>query len=214
MPDYSINKSLNHNSLKTGISVLSDMDPDLKRVVNEMGHPPLWSREPGFATLIHIILEQQVSLASAEAAFNKLSNAAGDDLTPETFLEFSDSALKEFGFSRQKTKYGRELSGQIISGHLDLDRLHQLNDNDAQQALMDVKGIGPWTANIYLLMALMRPDVWPSGDLAVKQAIRDIKGLDETPGTEAADQIALQWKPWRAVATRILWHYYLNGSSG
>lgn len=204
--------TLDHDSLRTGISVLSNMDSDLAKVVEQLGQPPLWSREPGFGTLIHIILEQQVSLASAQSAFDKLNDAAGDELTPQTFLSFSDSTLKEFGFSRQKAKYGRELSAALANETLSLDTLHRLDDANARDTLMDIKGIGPWTANIYLLMALLRPDVWPSGDLAVKKAIGNIKDLNETPGTEEADEFAQQWKPWRAVATRILWHHYLNGS--
>jgi DNA-3-methyladenine glycosylase II len=104
------------------------------------------------------------------------------------------------------------LSEALVNNKLSLDTLHELDDADARDCLMSIKGIGPWTANIYLLMALRRPDVWPSGDLAVKKAIEDIKDFNETPSTEEADEIALQWKPWRAVATRILWHHYLNGS--
>ena len=203
---------LDHDSLRTGISVLSSMDPDLRQIVSILGHPPLWSREPGFGTLIHIILEQQVSLASAQSAFDKLNNAAGDELMPQTFLAFSDSDLKQFGFSRQKTTYGRGLSQELTSGTLSLHTLHQLDDASVRDTLMSIKGIGPWTANIYLLMALRRPDAWPSGDLAVKKAIEDIKDMSETPSTEKADDIAQQWKPWRAVATRILWHHYLNRS--
>src|SRR6056297_295543 len=199
--------SLDEDSFLTGISVLSVMDPDLGQVINRLGHPPLWSRDPGFPALIHIILEQQVSLASAQSAFDKLNDAADGNLTPETFLTFSGSELKAFGFSRQKTKYGREL----VDGDFSLDSLHQLEEDDARNRLMSIKGIGPWTANIYLLMALMRPDVWPSGDLAVKKAIESIKNLTETPSTEGADEMAQQWKPWRAVATRVLWHHYLNG---
>ena len=205
---------LDHDTLRTGISVLNDMDPDLEQVITELGHPPLWSREPGFGTLIHIILEQQVSLASAQSAFDKLNNAAEDDLTPEQFLSFSDSDLKQFGFSRQKATYGRELSQALASNKLSLDTLYKLDDADARDALMSVKGIGPWTANIYLLMALQRPDVWPSGDLTVKKAIESIKDLDKTPNNEQASEIAIQWKPWRSVATMILWHYYLNGAKG
>lgn len=205
-------RSLDKISLRSGVNALSEMDPDLSKVIDKLGHPPLWSREPGFATLIHIILEQQVSLASAKSAFDKLIDATDGNLTPEIFLSFSDSELKEFGFSRQKTMYGRELSQALESNKLSLNTLHQLDDADARNRLMSVKGIGPWTANIYLLLALRRPDVWPSGDLAVKKAIEDIKDLSDTPSTDKADDIAKQWKPWRAVATRILWHHYLNGS--
>lgn len=204
--------TLDQNSLRTGIWVLSNVDTDLAQVISKLGRPPLWPREPGFGTLIHIILEQQVSLASAQSAFDKLNDAAGDELTPHTFLAFSDSDLKEFGFSRQKAAYGRELSQALVNGTLSLGTLHQLDDANARDKLIAIKGIGPWTANIYLLMALLRPDVWPSGDLAVKKAIKDIKGLSETPSTEIADKIARQWRPWRAVATRILWHHYLHGS--
>jgi DNA-3-methyladenine glycosylase II len=186
------------------------MDSDLAKIVAQLGHPPLWSREPGFGTLIHIILEQQVSLASAKSAFDKLTDATDGNLTPEIFLSFSDSDLKEFGFSRQKAKYSRELSEALVSNKLSLDTLHELDDVDARDIMMSIKGIGPWTANIYMLMALRRPDVWPSGDLAVKKAIEDIKDFNETPSTEEADEIALKWKPWRAMATRILWHHYLS----
>lgn len=211
MDTHKVN-TLDHDSLQTGISVLSEMDPDLGQIVQNLGQPPLWQREPGFATLIHIILEQQVSLASAQSAFDKLTAAADNELTPNLFLTFSDSELKEFGFSRQKARYGRLLSESLVNGKLSLNELHHMDDSDARNALMNIKGIGPWTANIYLLMALRRQDVWPSGDLAVKKAMEDIKGLNETPNTDKADEMALQWKPWRAVATRILWHHYLDGA--
>ena len=212
MYDILKENSLNHESLLIGISFLSKIDPDLEKVIIELGNPPLWSREPGFPTLIHIILEQQVSLASARAAFDKLNQAAGDELNPKRFLEFSEIELNEIGFSRQKTKYCQELSEAIIHGDLELDTLHGLDDKNAQKELMKIKGIGPWTASIYLLRALLRPDVWPSGDLALENAVQKIKDLSEKPNTERLNMIAAQWKPWRAVAARIIWHYYLNQS--
>ena len=201
---------LDNESLLAGVSLLSEADPDLKRVVILYGVPPLWSREPGFSTLVHIILEQQVSLASAKAAFTKLNEVAENDLTPKRFLEFSEPTLKDFGFSRQKTHYCQELSKAILRRDLDLDKLHKLNNAGVQRELTKIKGIGEWTSGIYLLMALMRPDVWPSGDLALKKSIRNIKNLPETPSTEQCDEIALQWKPLRAVAARIIWHHYLS----
>lgn len=213
MKNKPLKNQLNHESLLVGVSILSDVDSDLEKVITKFGNPPLWSRKPGFTTLVHIILEQQVSLASAKAAFNKLEVAVEKDLTPKRFLEFSDIELKEFGFSRQKTDYCQELSKDILSGDLELDNLHKLDDASARKELKKVKGIGEWTANIYLLMALMRPDVWPSGDLALKKSIQRIKNLSDTPSTERCDEIALQWKPLRAVATRIIWHHYLNHSS-
>lgn len=201
--------SLSQKSLLEGISYLSNIDSDLSKVINELGNPPLWSREPGFPTMIHIILEQQVSLASAKAAFTKLEQAAGQ-LTPKRFLEFTDVELREFGFSRQKTKYGRALSRSIINEELDFGELHRLDDTTVRNKLMKIKGIGPWTADIYLLMALLRPDVFPSGDLALAKAVKQIQDLTEIPGPQKLSEIAERWKPWRAVAARILWHYYLN----
>jgi len=209
MEQQPLSKPLNCKSLRVGVSYLAKVDPVLEKIIRHLGVPPLWSREPGFPTLIHIILEQQVSLASAKAAFIKLENAAVA-LTPDRFLGFSDEELRRFGFSRQKTKYGRELSAAIIKGDLDLAELHRLEDAGARDALVKIKGIGPWTADIYLLMALLRPDIWPSGDLALVKSIQKIYELSEKPSNDKVFEIAKRWKPWRAVAARILWHYYLS----
>lgn len=201
--------TLDQDTLLEGVSCLAKMDTDLARVVLEYGNPPLWPREPGFPTLINIILEQQVSLASARAAFIKLEDAAGQ-LTPERFLEFTDRELREIGFSRQKTVYGRELSRAILEGELDLDGLGSLDDASARTELRKIKGIGPWTADIYLLIVLLRPDIWPTGDLALVKATQQVKNLSSEPTPEEMKDIAEQWKPWRAVAARILWHHYLS----
>jgi DNA-3-methyladenine glycosylase II len=200
---------INQKSLSEAVSYLCKVDSDLANIILELGHPPLWSREPGFPTLVHIILEQQVSLASASRAFDKLVKATGR-LTPERFLGFTDAGLKSFGFSRQKARYGRELSKAILSGQLDLDGLQRLDDSSARDELIKITGIGPWTADIYLLMALLRPDIWPTGDLALIKAIVDIKNLPETPTPERLLGITDVWKPWRSVAARIAWHYYLS----
>lgn len=188
---------------------LSAADPDLSTVITTLGSPPMWAREPGFATLVHIILEQQVSLASALAAFDKLQNAV-DELTPKQFLTFDDAELKTIGFSRQKTLYCRELAKAIETGRLNLDELAFLDDASVRTHLTQIKGIGPWTANIYLLMVLLRPDIWPSGDIALAEAVRQIKKLDSRPGTDALSGMAAGWKPWRAVAARVLWQHYLS----
>lgn len=201
---------LNEKSLAEGVFYLCEIDPDLRKIVSQIGNPPLWSREPGFPTLLHIILEQQVSLASAKAAFTKLEIAA-EKLTPERFLEFKDIELREFGFSWQKARYGRVLSQAIIDGKLDLEELQNLDDHAVSNTLIQIKGIGPWTADIYLLMALLRPDVWPVGDLALLKAAQKIKQLSEKPTSEQWIEIGEPWKPFRAVAARILWHYYLSG---
>lgn len=188
---------------------LGTRDVRLGAVLQRHGAPPLWAREPGFPTLIHIILEQQVSLASARAAFQRLL-ALASPLTPERFLEFDDATLKTVGFSRQKTRYGRELARAVLSGSLDLAGLNDMDDEDVRAALTSVKGIGRWSADIYLLMALGRPDVWPSGDLALAVAARSVLGLDSLPTSTQLLDLAEAWRPWRAVAARLLWHAYLS----
>jgi DNA-3-methyladenine glycosylase II len=199
---------LTERRLAAGVAALSARDPDLARIVARVGPPPLWPRATGFGTLVHIILEQQVSLAAARAAFQRLS-AAGP-VTPEHFLSFDDAALKLIGFSRQKAAYGRGLAQALVSGELDLEGLQRLDDEAARTALLRLKGIGPWTADIYLLMALRRPDVWPVGDLALAAAVRRIKRLRGHPSPERLLAIGEAWRPWRAVAARMLWHYYLS----
>jgi len=178
-------------------------------IVGRFGLPPLWDRPPGFATLVHIILEQQVSLASARAAFERLT-AATDPFTPERFLALSDEDLLTIGFSRQKARYGRALAVAVGSGALDLDGLSTLDDAAVHAALQAVPGIGPWTSTIYLLMVLGRPDVWPVGDIALAQAIADVQGLDHRPDVTEMAVLGEGWRPWRSVAARLFWLDYLG----
>lgn len=199
----------NEKELQRAVMELADTFPLFKQIVTAYGNPPLWKREEGFQTLIHIILEQQVSLASAKAAFDRLLEASGG-LTPERFVHFSDQELKTIGFSRQKSKYGRELSEAIISGSLDLTMLSVRSDDEVRQKLTAVKGIGIWTANIYLLMAMGRKDVWPTGDIALSTSYTTLKGLKKRPDNEDMKEVAKQWQPNRSVAARLLWHNYLS----
>lgn len=202
--------SLNSNDdLHRAVRELTCSAPVFNRVIEKYGPPPLWKRNEGFATLIRIILEQQVSLASAKAAYNKL-HAASTDLNPEVFLEFSDHQLKEFGFSRQKTKYGRALANALHSGELDLATFPLLADSDIRSRLTRIKGIGNWTANIYLLMAMGRPDIWPVGDIALAAAYGMLTGMDARPDNKEMATLAREWKPYRSVAAHLLWHYYLS----
>jgi len=200
---------LDEKSLLIGVKALTESDPHLRSVVERYGPPPLWDREPGFPSLLKIILEQQVSLASAQATYDKLLSRV-NPLTPEGLLLLSDEEMKAAGFSRQKTRYSRILAGEILSGSLDLDGLNHLDDAEVMKVLTSLTGIGPWTAGIYLLMVMGRPDVWPRGDLALLLAMRDVKELDGKPGNEDAAVIAEGWRPWRSVAARILWHHYLS----
>jgi len=201
--------SLNEATLSDAVVSLCRIDPKLKFVVDQYGIPPLWAREPGFPTLLHIILEQQVSLASAKACFDKL-NAVCPELNPETFLTLSDSALLKIGFSRQKTRYSRILATAISDASLNIEGLSYATDEVVFSQLTALTGIGPWTANIYLLMALGRPDIWPGGDLALEVAIQKLYSLDHRPSGEEFQKAGEAWRPYRAVAARILWHYYLS----
>lgn len=201
--------ALTEETFAEGISRLVDHDRDLAHVQSKWGNPPFWTETPNFSGLVHIILSQQVSLASADAAFARLGEHI-DPVTPKNFLTLDDTALKEIGFSRQKAGYVRSLSNSILQGELDLDDIELLADDIARTKLLKLKGIGPWTADIYLLMALRRPDVWPGGDLALVKAVQHIKKLESLPGREDIDAIAERWKPWRSVAARILWHHYLS----
>jgi len=200
---------LNKKSLIIAVEHLELRDRHLKLAVAKFGPPPLWKREEGFKTLIYIILEQQVSLASAKAAYEKLLKKIGS-ITPVSFVKLSDAELKLIGFSRQKTSYSRNLAESIITKRLNLKALSDLNDPQAKEQLMNIKGVGPWTADIYLLRALGRPDIWPKGDIALASAVQKLKGAASRPSFEELDRMSLKWKPWRAVAARILWHYYLS----
>ena len=194
--------------LRKGVRHLIAQDPDLAAIVAAYGYPPLWAREPGFPTLIHIILEQQVSLASARAANERLKQAG--IVTPRRFVTYDDAQLKAIGFSRQKTAYGRALAEAILRGELDLRALEVMDDAHARAALIAQKGVGPWTADIYLLMALGRPDVWPPGDIALASAMQRVKRLPARPTNERTAEISANWRPWRAAAARLLWHFYLS----
>ena len=207
-----IPKRLTPKTFRTALGYLSETDKDLKTIIESYGSPPMWIRDPGFPTLVHIILEQQVSLASAKAAFDKL-NQVVSELLPKEFLLLDDQELKKIGFSRQKTNYCRYLAESIDSGSLQLDKLENKSDTEIRTELQKIKGIGSWTADIYLLMAMGRPDIWPQGDLALISAISHVKKLPSKPSDDDFKNLGKAWKPWRAVAARILWHYYLSNKT-
>ena len=201
--------TLDETTLAHGVQELAARDPDLAAIHARLGVPPLWEREPGFPTLVHIILEQQVSLASARAAFDKL-RAEVNPMTPVGVLALDDETLRRIGFSRQKTNYVRYLANAIVTGSLDVDALATMPDAQVRSELVALKGIGPWSAEVYLLMALRRADAWPAGDLGLQVAAQTIKGLPTRPDPAALNAIAESWRPWRAVAARLLWHHYLS----
>jgi DNA-3-methyladenine glycosylase II len=195
--------------LDTIVEWLAARDKSLASVVDRYGMPPLWPREPGFPTLLHIILEQQVSLASAKWAFDRLCAAIGTP-TPGNFLTLGDAQLKTIGFSRQKTRYGRELARAILERRLDLDTLASADDDTVRAELTKLPGIGNWTVDVYLLLALRRPDAFASNDLALLTAVQQIKELDTRPTPSEVEAMAEVWRPYRAGAARLLWHAYLS----
>ena len=188
---------------------LASRDGDLARLFAADGVPPLWARKPCFSTLIRIILEQQVSLASAMAVYRRLL----DNLVPfapARFVEAGSSHLRSLGVTRQKASYCIHLADAILEDRLDLNTLSGMDDPAVIDTLTQIKGIGPWTAHIYLLMALRRPDVWPSGDVALINTLRKVKSLAEYPSPSQVSEITETWRPFRSVAARMLWHHYLS----
>jgi DNA-3-methyladenine glycosylase II len=201
-------RPLTERSLGLAVRTLAASDPALAASIGRFGPPPLWAREPSFATLVHLILEQQVSLASAVAAFDRLGIATGD-VTPAAFLTLDDRTLRGIGFSRQKAGYARDLAIALTDG-FDLAALTRLTDDEVRRSLIGLRGIGRWTADVYLTMCLLRPDVWPHGDQALATGAMELLGLPERPSFDELEALAERWHPYRAVAARIMWHHYLG----
>jgi DNA-3-methyladenine glycosylase II len=199
---------LNKESLARAAKLLARRDKDLAFILKRYGPPPLWGRKPGFATLVQIILEQQVSLASAASLFARLNKSIAP-FQPAQMLLLGEPHLKSLGLTRQKTAYCLHLSQLLNEKHLKLSQLSRCSDEEAKSRLMEVKGIGSWSADIYLLMALGRPDVWPASDLALAITAKQLMKLKLRPGPDELNEIGERWRPFRSVAARMLWQYYL-----
>ena len=202
-------KPLTQKSLALAARELAARDKTLAGILATYGDPPLWRRATGFQTLVHIILEQQVSLQSAKSMLVRLEGAI-QPFTPFRFIELGDGYLRGLGVTRQKSAYLLHLSNSIVNGDLSFTRLARMSDDEARLVLTRVKGIGSWSADVYLLMAMRRADIWPAGDLALAVAMQDLKGLARRPGPEELEHLAEPWRPHRAVAARMLWQYYLG----
>ena len=188
---------------------LANADADLATIIKAHGYPPLWSRPNTFETLVHIILEQQVSLASALSALNKLKQKV-QELTPARVLLLTDEEFRACYCSRQKTSYIKYLAEALVSGQINLAELEHLPDNEIRTQLITLKGIGHWTIDVYLMFVLQRADIFPIGDLAAVNALKRIKDLPPSTTKEEVMAIAENWHPYRTVATMILWHFYLS----
>lgn len=199
---------LTENSLYRAANTLARRDNDLASVFKSLGPPPLWARPAGFATLVKIILEQQVSLASAASMFARLKKNT-IPFHPARLIELGETHLKSQGLTRQKTAYCLDLAEALNNRRLRLSRLSLMTDEDVRAALMEIKGLGSWSADVYLLMVLRRPDIFPATDLALVTAVTELKQLPARPNTNQLLEMAEPWRPYRSVAARMLWQFYL-----
>lgn len=202
-------RTLTAETLAHGTRELAALEPAFARIVAQYGLPPLWVRTPGFGTLVRLILEQQVSLVSARAVWLRLRAAAGT-VTATRVHQLGEQRLREVGFTRQKASYAHGLATEITARRLSLARLATMSDDDVRAALLAVRGIGPWTADVYRLVALRSLDVWPPGDVALADAAHRVLDLPARPAQTDLTALAARWAPWRSVAARLLWHHYLS----
>jgi DNA-3-methyladenine glycosylase II len=200
---------LDDDRLREGVDRLIERDPDLAVAVASHGRPPLWPREPGFESLIRTILDQQVSLRSAQAAVERLRVAAGS-IDAEAIVALGEPGMRQAGITRQKAHYLAEIARETSGGSLDVEALATASDDAVRDRLVKLPGVGRWTADVYLVLALRRADAWPSGDLALAAGAQLVKRLDRRPTDADLDRMAEAWRPWRGVAARLLWHAYLS----
>jgi DNA-3-methyladenine glycosylase II len=200
---------LDEPGLAKAVRALARAEPRFAHIVKRHGPPPMWPREPGFETLVLLMLEQQVSLAQARAMYARIANAIGT-VTSANVVTLGVSGLRALGVTRQKSAYLAALAMQLEGKSLDLEAIAQLSDDDAAAALDALHGVGPWTAHCYLLFALRRADVFPAADLALMESVRRLWKLRARPSSAALELRARAWRPHRAVAARLLWHHYLG----
>jgi len=200
---------LDEATFHEAVTLLASEDPAFAAVIESHGVPRFWSRPAGFATLVWLIMEQQVSLESGAAMYRRLHGLLGA-ITPEAVAGSTESALRDIGVTRQKTVYLLDLGRSVASGVLDLDALATMPLTEARDLLLGVKGIGPWTADVYLLSALCFPDVFPLGDRALQVGAGEVLSMTSAPDGEELELLSLPWRPIRAVAARIIWHAYLG----
>ncbi|QGN55346.1 DNA-3-methyladenine glycosylase [Novosphingobium sp. Gsoil 351] len=195
--------------IKAGLDHVATLEPLIGAAIERAGYPEPRFRSTGYVTLLRTIVGQQVSVAAAASVWNKLAALLGDDIPPEALLAADFDSLRACGFSRQKQGYARSLCELVVSGELDLDAL-PADDEAAIAELTRIKGIGRWSAEIYLLFAEGRPDIWPAGDLAVQAGLAKLLGLETRPDEKAARLLAEPWRPHRGAAAIFTWHCYNN----
>ena len=200
-------RRVTRKTLELAVSELCEADSDIAGVIENYGLPGLRRRAAGFASLTQIIIEQQLSVHAARTIYGRLLEAI-PDADPATIAAMAPESLRDYGLTRQKSIYVHGLACGVMTGDLDLAQIGSDDDDTAREKLMAMKGIGRWTADIYMMASLGRCDIWPLGDLALAKAMQKLKRLKKTPDAERQEKIAADWAPWRSVAARILWHYY------
>ncbi|HEY5724031.1 MAG TPA: DNA-3-methyladenine glycosylase 2 family protein [Allosphingosinicella sp.] len=201
---------ISSDGLKESLDALAARDPAIAEALARAGYPEPRISEPGYITLLRAIVGQQVSVKAAASMWSKLQAAVGEDVAPEAVLAASDEALRGAGLSRQKSSYARSLAEEVVSGRLDFAALPE-DDEEAIAHLVAVKGIGRWTAEVYLLFAEGRRDVWPAGDLAVQIEVGKIMGLDDRPTEKKVRELAEAWRPHRGALAIFAWHHRRAG---
>ncbi|RZJ66448.1 MAG: DNA-3-methyladenine glycosylase 2 family protein [Flavobacterium sp.] len=191
--------------MNENLNRLSQNDPILKSILRQYGNPVIQVREQGFAALTHIILEQQVSIASAKATYTKLEQKLGK-ITSKKAIETTDEVFRECGVSRQKTAYIKDMAQREISGALDFSSFESKSVEEITSELLAIKGVGYWTIEVYLMFCLQHPDIIPLGDIAIRNTIKELYDIHEVG---KMNELAQNWKPYRTLASYILWHHYL-----
>jgi DNA-3-methyladenine glycosylase II len=202
---------LTRDGLRAALAEIAKRDADMARAHAEVGLPSLRRRKPGFETLLRAIVAQQVSVAAAASIWSRVT-ATVQPFEPAAFLDASDAALRAAGLSRQKIAYGRGLASDIVTGRVRLDRLGRMSDEDAIAELIKIKGIGRWSAEVYLLFAHGRPDMWPVDDVGLMVGMQRVKRLEARPGRAEMLALGEAWRPWRGAGALLLWHYLHNAA--
>ena len=195
------------DQVEEGFKQVTALEPRFGGVLRRHGEPPSRKRRGGFETVLKIIVQQQVSLASADAIWRRVRKGLGQ-VNPSAVLAMDQDTLRSFGLSRPKADYARSLAEVVASGRLDFRRLRAMADEEAIEKLIEIKGIGRWTAEVYLLSVMQRPDIWPAADVALMEGARDLLGLPERPTVKQMPDLAAPWRPYRTYAARLIWLHY------
>lgn len=199
---------LTDSHLKQNLEQIARNDAHLKQALSQVGYPQERRNNKGFAVFMSIIISQQLSTKAASTIRGRVIDVVGENFDPHSFLSISDEKLRACGLSYQKIRYGRNLCEQVVSDQFVPDQLEGMSDDEAIATITNLLGFGRWSAEMYLLFSLGRPDIWPAGDLAIQEGVRRLKNLPERPKFKEMDGLAEGWRPYRSAMAIFLWHYY------